>query len=139
MGFGRVGFKSRGQGMPQPLRAGDGMVANFSVDNRAAETDETLTVGQVSGGLVQQGTTLTSDVVYTLPTAVALLASFTGMDIGDGYSFVVTNAQAAAFDVVIAVGTGITKVGANSTLAVPPQCSRVFTLVKSAAATFDLY
>lgn len=139
MGFGRVPFKSRGQGMPQPLAAGDGLVSNFSINNRAAETDETLTVAQVSGGLIQQGTTLTSDVVYTLPTAADLIAAYPGMNVGDAYSFVVTNAQAGAFDVVILEGVGITPVGANNSLSVPPQSSRFFVLVKSGAATFDLF
>jgi len=137
--FVRVKVEQKTQRMPQLSRAGVGLIANFAVDNRAAETDETLTVGQVSGGLIQQGTTLTSDVVYTLPTAALLAASYDGMDVGDAYSFVVNNAQAAAFDVVIAVGAGISAVGANNSLSVPPQSSRIFTLVKTAAATFDLF
>lgn len=137
--FLRFKYEQKTNRMPQLSRAGIGLVSNFGIDNRAAETDETLTVGQISGGLVHQGTTLTSDVIYTLPTAALLAASYTGMDIGDAYSFVVNNTQAGAFDVVIAVGAGITAVGANNTLSVPPQSSRIFSLVKTAAATFDLY
>ena len=139
--FGRVNFEQGGNRMPSPLRAGDGLVANFLIDNRAAETDETLTVTNVSGGMIHQGTTLTSDVTYTLPTAALMVAdnSYAAMDIGDAYSFVVNNSQVGAFDVVIAVGSGMTKVGANNTLSVPPQSSRIFTLIKTAAATFDLY
>lgn len=137
--FIRFKFEQNSDRMPQLSRAGIGLVSNFIPDNRAAETDETLTIGNLSGGLIHQGTTLSSDVIYTLPTAALIVAAYLGMDIGDAYSFIVNNAQAAAFDVVIAVGTGITKIGANSTLAVPPQSSRVFTLVKTAAATFDLY
>ena len=125
--------------LPQPMRAGAGLLANFVMLALAAETDEDLSVADVAGGGISQGTTLTSDVTYTLPTAVAILAEFATMDIGDAYSFVVTNSQAGAFDVVIAVGSGITAVGANNTLSVPPQCSRIFTLVKTAAATMDLY
>lgn len=141
MGFNRVLLSPDGK-LPQPMRAGIGLLANFAIDNRAAETDENLSIENVSGGLIQQGTTLTSDVVYTLPTAANILAAGTGfdtMDIGDAYSFMVTNAQAGAFDVVIAVGAGITAIGANNTLSVPPQSTRTFTLVKTAAATFDLY
>ncbi len=139
MPFHRIKFEQKDYRMPQLSRAGLGLTANFSVDNRAAETDETLTTTQLGGGLIQQGTTLTSDVIYTLPTAVLIAAAFSGMDIGDAYSFVVTNAQAAAFDVVIGAGAGNTAVGANNSLSVPPQSSRIFTLVKTAAATFDLY
>ena len=137
--FIRFKFEQKDYRMSQLSRAGIGLVSNFIADNRAAETDETLSVADLSGGLIQQGTTLTSDVVYTLPTAALIAAEFTGMDIGDAYSFVVTNAQAAAFDVVIGAGAGNTAIGANNTLSVPPQSSRIFTLVKTAAATFDLF
>lgn len=125
--------------LPQPMRAGDGFLANLSPDARAAETDETLTVANISGGLIHQGTTLTSDVTYTLPTAALIAAEFNTMDIGDAFTFAVNNAQAAAFDVVIGAGVGNTAVGANNSLSVPPQSTRIFTLVKTAAATFDLY
>lgn len=126
-------------GMTRPMNAGDGLAANFNPAAYAAEADDTLTTSQLAGGFIHQGTTLTSDVVYTLPTSALIVAAFPDMNIGDAYSFVVNNSQAAAFDVVIAVGTGQTAVGANNTLSVPPQSSRVFTLIKTAAATFDLY
>lgn len=140
MGFLRALVSPDGK-IPQPMRVGAGMLANFNPDNRAAQTDETLTTSQISGGLIHQGTTLSSDVVYTLPTAALLVAEddFAVMDLGDAYSFVVTNSQVGAFDVEIAVGTGITKIGANNTLSVPPQSSRIFTLVRTGAATFDLF
>lgn len=138
MGFKRVSTSDAG--FPaQPLRCGDGLISNFKIKAFAAEADATLTVAEVSGGLIFQGTTLTSDVVYTLPTAALILAAFTNMDVGDCYSFVVTNSQAGAFDVVIAVGTGITKVGTNNTLSVPPQSSRIFTLEKTSATAMNLY
>lgn len=140
MGFHRVNTYKADK-MSSPSRAGTGLTANFIPNARAAETDETLSVTNVAGGLISQGTTLTSDVTYTLPTSALLLAEtgFDSMDVGDAYSFLVNNAQAAAFDVVIAVGTGQTAVGANNSLSVPPQSSRIFTLIKTAAATFDLY
>ncbi len=138
MGFNRA-LVSPDSKMPQPMRAGDGMLANFIPTNFNAEADATLTVSQLSGGLIHQGLTLSSDVVYTLPTAALIAAAFPTMDIGDAYSFVVNNSQAAAFDVVIGAGVGNTAVGTNNSLSVPPQSSRVFTLVKTAAATFDLY
>lgn len=137
--FGRVLFAGAGN-IPAPLRAGDGFISNVIAKTFAAEVDATLTVADISGGLIFQGTTLTSDVIYTLPTAAAILASpgFDKMDLGDAFSFFVTNSQEAAFDVVIAVGTGITKSGANNSISVPPQCSRLFTLVKNTATTFAL-
>lgn len=140
MGFNRALVSPDGK-LPQPMRAGVGLLANFAMTAFAAETDEDITMSQLAGGNLLQGVTLTSDVTYTLPTAAVIAAAegFDAMDIGDAFSFVVTNSQVGAFDVVIAVNTGITAIGANNTLSVPPQASRVFTLVKTAAATFDLY
>ena len=125
--------------LPQPMRAGVGLLANFLIKSFAAEADATLLVGDVAGGQIFQGATLTSDVVYTLPTAALLAAEFSTMDDSDAYSFVVVNSQVGAFDVVIAVGAGITKAGANNSLSVPPQSSRIFTLVKTSDDAFDLY
>jgi len=140
MGFLRPEASPDGK-LPQPLRVGAGLLANFAIDNRAAETDETLDLSDISGGMIHQGVTLTSDVTYTLPTAADIAAApgFDAMDVGDAYSFIVNNSQVGAFDVEIAVGAGITAVGANNTLSTPPQSSRIYTLVKTAAATFDLY
>jgi hypothetical protein len=123
----------------QQSRAGDGLTANFIIKAYAAEADATLTLADINGGFIHQGTTLTSDVTYTLPTAAILAAAWTNMDIGDTYPFMVNNSQVGAFDVVIAVGTGITAVGANNTLSTPPQSTRTYVLKKTAAATFDLY
>jgi len=138
MGFKRALVSADGK-LPQPMRVGDGLLANFSPKNYNAEADATLTVVDISGGQICQGLTLTSDVTYTLPTSALILAAFDTMDIGDAYSFVVTNSQSAAYDVIIAVGTGQTAVGTNNSLTVSPQSSRVFTLIKTAAATMDLY
>jgi len=141
MGFGRIEFDANGNRQPRPSRGGDGLMANLAPHSRVAETDETLSVANIDGGLVQQNTTLTSNVTYTLPTAALILAenSYAVMDVGDSYSFFVTNAQASAFDVILAVGVGITAIGANNSLQVGPRTSRVFTLVRTGVATFDLY
>ena len=138
MGFIRTEVAGAGR-LPHILRAGDGYVANVLPKAYAAETDETVTVAELSGGHIIQGTTLTSDVVYTLPTSLLLEAEWPEMDVGDSYVFYVGNTQAAAFDVVIAVGAGTTAIGANNTLSVPPQSSRMFVLVKTSATTHDLY
>lgn len=123
----------------QPLRSGDGFVANLGPVNFNTESDETLTTAQIGGGCVLQGLTLTSDVVYTLPTAALIVAEFPEMDNGDAFTVYVGNNQAAAFDVVIAVGAGITAVGTNNNLTVAPQSGKLFTLVKTGAATFNLF
>lgn len=138
MGFIRTQVAGVGR-MPHILRAGDGYVANPLPTAYAAETDETITITELSGGHLIQGTTLTSDVVYTLPTSVIIEAEWPEMDVGDSYPFYVANTQAAAFDVVIAIGVGITAIGANNTLSVPPQGGRMFLLVKTSTTTHDLY
>lgn len=137
MSFSRVLLAKSGV-IPAPSRAGDGFVAAVAPYVYVAEVDATITVDQLNGGSIVQGTTLTSDCVYTLPTAALMLAAWPEMDIGDTFSFMVTNAQVGAFKVIIAVGTGITAVGANNTLSVPAERSRLFTLTKTSSTAMTL-
>ena len=138
MGFLRVLVKEEGA-QSQILRAGAGYVANVSITNLAAESDETITIAELSGGCIQQGTTLTSDVIYTLPTAALIVAEWPEMDVGDAFTFYAANNQAAAFDVVLALGVGMTVIGTNNNLTIAPQSSKMFTVVKTSATTHDLY
>lgn len=138
MGFIRTMVSGDGR-LPLPMRAGDGISANVLPLNFNTESDETLTTAELSGGAVYQGLTLTSDVTYTLPTAALLIAEWAEMDIGDAFSFYVGNNQAAAFDVVMAVGAGITAVGTNNNLTIAPQSGKLFTLVKTSATAMTLY
>lgn len=138
MGFVRTDVDQGGR-LAAPMRAGVGFLANVSPTNFNTESDETLTVAQIGGGAILQGLTLTSDVTYDLPTAALIVDEWPEMDVGDAYTFYVANNQAAAFDVIIAVGVGITAVGTNNNLSVAPQSGKMFTLVKTAAATYDLY
>ena len=140
MGFNRVLLSSTAK-LPQPMRAGAGLLASFLPTMYNTEADATITTTQLAGGAILQGLTLTSDVVYTLPTVADLIAEagFSDMDDGDSYSFYVANNQAAAFDVVIAVGSGMTAIGTNNNLSVAPQSSKIFTLVKVSDAIFALY
>lgn len=138
MSFHRASIDKGGR-ISEPSRAGAGFTANVIALLLVAETDETITMAELSGGMIVQGTTLTSDVTYTLPTSVLVEAQWSEMDVGDTYVFCVTNAQAAAFDVVIAVGAGMTKQGANNTLSVPPQCSRMFVIEKTSNTAHKLY
>lgn len=138
MGFHRVHAVEEGK-IGQPSRAGLGWTANVAPTNFNTETDETITVAQLGGGAILQGLTLTSDVVYTLPTSVLIEAEWPEMDVGDAYSFYVANNQAAAFDVVMALGVGMTVIGTNNNLSVAPQTSKMFTIVKTSNTTHDLY
>ena len=138
MGFNRTDVSPTGK-LRQPLRSGDGFIANVAPVNFNTQTDETLTMSDLGGGAIHQGLTLTSDVIYTLPLGTLMEASFVGMDLGDAYTFAVTNGQAAAFDVVLAVAAGVTAVGTNNSLSVAPQSTRMFTLIKTATDTFTVY
>jgi len=138
MGFNRASVSADGK-IKQPLRGGDGFIANLAPKNYNAEADATITVSELSGGSINQGLTLTSDVVYTLPTSVLIEAEWPEMDVGDAFSFYVGNSQAAAFDVVIAIGVGMTAIGTNNNLSVAPQSGKMFTIVKTSATTHDLY
>jgi len=138
MGFHRVPVDN-GSRISEPSRAGVGFSANVAPKNYNTQSDETITTAELSGGAILQGLTLTSDVTYTLPTAALIAAEWPEMDVGDSYTFYVGNNQAGAFDVIIAAGVGITAVGTNNNLSVAPQSSKMFTLTKTAAATYDLY
>lgn len=130
-------------GMIRPSAAGDGLAANFNVALIESNANLTLTVPQVLGGLILAALTLTANRTYTLPTAVALAAAMPDMNTGDAYSFVVTNGQAAANDIIIGAGVGITVKGTNNYLSASPKASTVMTLVMTddtaGAETFDLY
>lgn len=138
MGFNRV-LVSKAGVLPLPSRAGVGFISNVLPKNFNTESDETITMSELSGGSILQGLTLTSDVVYDLPTSVEVEAEWPEMDLGDAYTFYVGNNQAAAFDVVIAVGAGMTAIGTNNNLSVAPQSGKMFTIVKTSNTTHDLY
>ena len=127
--------------LPHYTMGGDGMCAHIKPKNYNTETDEDITVNELGGGSILQGLTLTSDVTYTLPTAASIQAEngFDKMEVGDSFSFYVGNNQAANFDVIIAVNTGITAIGTNNNLTVGPQAGKIFTIVKTGDDTFDLY
>lgn len=138
MGFVRVPVDD-GSRIAAPSRAGVGFVANVAPKNYNTETDETITAAELSGGAILQGLTLTSDVTYTLPTSVLIEAEWPEMDVGDAFTFYAANNQAAAFDVIIAIGAGMTAIGTNNNLTVAPQSSKMFTIIKTSATTHDLY
>lgn len=124
--------------LPHPLAAGDGFVANPGVTENAADAALILTTAQLSGGFITQTTTLTADRIFTTPTAALIAAEFgfDEMGTGDAFTFVVSSAQTGAFDIIVAGGVGVTLQGAGN---VGLQASRTFVLVKTAAATFDLF
>lgn len=140
--FVRPNVSSSGK-LVQPMRPGDGLLANFVPTLNAADAAKVLTPAEICGGMVVQSTTLTADRAFTLPTGAALdavLGDVQGMEVGDSYSFIVSNAQAGAFDVVVTMpASGITFAGANQSGDVNPETQRMVTLVKTADDTFSCY
>ena len=122
--------------LPQPLRAGDGFIANVAVTENPAEADLVVTTAALGGGFITQTTVLTSDVNFTIPIGTLIDAEFPTMDVGDSFLFNVTSAQSGAFDVVVVVGAGVTLKGLGT---VAPQSSRMFALVKTGVALYDLF
>jgi len=135
MPFGRTSFSGDGR-LPQPLREGDGFVANVGVTENAADADLILTTAQLSGGFITQTTTLTAPRTLTTPTATEIDAEFPTMDVGDSFMFSVSSAQFSAFNTIVAGGTGVTLQGVGNVVA---ESSRMFALVKRGVATYDLF
>jgi len=138
MTFNRVLVMGSGKAIHEN-RAASGFHANVGVALYNAEADATLAPWQLTGGSIVQGLTLTSDVVYTLPTAADLGAHMPEMDVGDALGFFVTNAQAAAYKVTLAVNTNVTKIGTNNDLSVVAGASKLFTLVRIADSPAGTY
>lgn len=135
MAFGRVGFSADGR-LPQPLKVGDGIVANVAVHSKTDDAAATITTTQLAGGFIQQSGTLTAGRTITTPTGTLLDAAFPTMDVGDSFCFVVSNANAGAQNLTVAGGTGVTLTGSG---VIPQYGSRMFALVKTGTATYSLY
>lgn len=119
--------------MERQARAGEGFLANPIITTNTAAGAQTITAAMISGG-VARFTGAAGAVTYTTDTAANLAAAFPGMDIGDSYVFTVVNTAAQA--ATIAGGTGVTAIAGNL---VVNATSKMFALVKTGAATFDLY
>lgn len=137
MGFIRPLVSDDGK-LPQPMRKGAGFLAAPEVYNNETDANLTLGAGLISGGLIQQNLTLTADRTWTTASAGGILNRFLTMDVGDVFCFVVTNAQAAAFNIILAGGGSVTVIGTNNSLIVTPGSSRFFTLEKTSDTTLNL-
>lgn len=115
-------------GVPQPMRAGDGLLGNIRIETISADAAATLTVAQIAGGMVQF-TGFTAGRNITTPTAALILAANPGMDVGDSFSFIVSITPAFAGTWV--AGTGVTLAGRATT---PASSWSVVTVTKTGAA-----
>lgn len=122
----------KGSGLPEEMRPGFGLAANYVRTAVTADAAATLTVAAIAGGLIlRSGPTLAR--IDTSATAALILAAFPGMDVGDGVSVRYSNTSAAT--VTLAGGTGVT---ASGRLAVLTLTDREIVFFKTSATTMDM-
>lgn len=126
--FSRIQATTR-VGLPEVGRAGQGYLGNLSATIVATDANVSLTVAQMSGGLVQY-TGFTLGRTITVPTAALILAAAPDMDIGDSFSFIVSVVPALAGTWVTAAG--VTLQGRATT---PASSFSIVTVTRTAAAT----
>jgi len=92
---------------------GDGNVSEIditSITPQAATTTATLTVAQVTNGILVATPGATA-ATYTLPTAALLDATVTNAKVGSSFRLAILNLGTASGVLTIAAGTGITLSG----------------------------
>lgn len=120
-------------GMLEPSRGGSGLVANIRRTDVATNTDQTMTVQQMSGGHVNF-TSFSAGRAVTTPTAALILAACPDMDIGDSFSFFVS--CQAAFAATWVAGTNVTLAGRATT---PASSYSLVTVTKLSATTVEWF
>lgn len=135
MSFNRVLVSSSGK-LQQLIRGGDGFVGMPGVTVVTADAVLAVTADMILAGHIQFSGTLTAGRIYTLPTGALMAAAVPDMEIGDSIVFTVTNAGDADFAITVAGADSMTLVGSGI---IGRYFQRVFTLVKTGAATFSVY
>lgn len=118
-----------GGGIEELTRGGSGMLSNLRPEIIATNADLTLTVAQMSGGLVQFSS-FSAGRAVTTPTAALILAACPDMDIGDSFSIIVS--CVAAFAATWTAGAGVTLTGRATT---PASSWSIITVTKLSATT----
>lgn len=126
--FKRTLITSFGNELPQKSAAGSGTVENIAVTVNSADANAILTVADISGGAVQF-TGFTAGRNITTPTAAAILAAATDMDIGDCFTIYISVVPGFAGTYV--AGAGVTLAGRATT----PASSWSMIVVKKLSAT----
>lgn len=97
----------------------------------------TLTVAQVTGGILVAGSGLTAAIAYTTPTGALLDAGIANATkVGQSFQMSIINLGTTSAIVTLTAGTGVSIVGLN-TLAV--STSATFEWVKTGDGTWSLY
>lgn len=115
--------------LPRPARAGDGLLAFLSPVIQATDSNQTLPVASLAGGLyVRNG--MTAARTDTTDTAANILAAYPNMDIGDTFCFIVSIGTAFAWN--IAAGASVTLVGKTQ---IPASGFGIVMITKTSATT----
>ena len=122
-----------GTSMARKMRAGDGLVDNATITETTTNVNHTVTVAEISTGILYYSA-LSAGRNVTTPTAALILAAAAGMDIGDSFSFRVVIQD--AFAITWVAGTGVTLRGRATTAA---SSSSVITVVKTSDTTVDWF
>lgn len=120
------------KGIARVARVGDGTGMHLARTVNSAAGAQTISVPQILGGLAVF-TGAAGGVAYTTDTAANILAAMPDMDIGDTFSFILSNTAAQV--ATIGGGAGVT---ASGNLTVNANF-RIFVLERTGAATMNLY
>lgn len=115
----------RQAGTHREARVGDGMLTTLKTDVVATAGNLTISVSAILGGAAIF-TGAAGAVAYTFPIATLLLAALPDMDIGDTYSFIVSNTAAQVATLTTAAGitlTGNVTINADSRICVLEKLS----------------
>jgi hypothetical protein len=109
---------------------------------QTATATDTLTVAQVTGGLLV-GNPSTTAASYTMPTAAAIDAVFNNAKVNSTFELKVVNLGTSSGLITMVVGTGITAVG-NLVIAITGSAAGVggaaqFLFRKTADAAYTVY
>lgn len=115
--------------MPAPMRMGDGFLGNPTVLEKTTNADHTITVAEMSGGLIYYSA-LSAGRAVTTPTAALILAAAPDMDVGDSFVFLVSIQD--AFAITWVAGTDVTLAGRATT---PASSSTWIVVTKTSATT----
>lgn len=115
--------------MPAKMRAGDGFLGNPIVTEKTTNADHTITVAEMSTGVLYYSA-LSAGRAVTTPTAALILAAAPDMDIGDSFVFLVSIQD--AFAITWTAGTDVTLAGRATT---PASSSTWIVVTKTSATT----
>jgi len=116
------------------------LLTNQSIPVQTATATATLTVAQITGGILV-GNPSASAATYTLPTVAALEAALTNLTkVGQAFLLNLINLGTSAGVITMAPGTGWTIVGLTTTaLAANAGSSSAWEAVKTGDGTWTLY